>query len=68
MENMQIDLLKKIVNDMDFIKKELFGIKEEIEDLKDIELEVRPEYLKKLKEIEKGEFLSRKEFEKEMAQ
>ncbi len=66
MEILQTNLLKQIVNDICFIKKELFEIKEEIGDLKDIELEVKPEYVEKLKEIEKGKFFSRQEFEREM--
>ena len=47
--------------------KEVVEIKEEISDLRDVELEVRSEYLEKLEQIEKGRFLSREEFEKEMS-
>ncbi len=66
METAQINLLKQLVNDVGFIKRELLEIKDEITDLKDIELEVKPEYLQKLKKIEKGKFFSQEEFEKEM--
>jgi hypothetical protein len=64
METININLLKQIAEDLKFVKKELVIIKDEI---KDIGLEVRPEYLEKLNKIEKGRFLSRKEFEKELA-
>ena len=50
------------------IHREIVEIKEEINDLLDVELEVKPEYLEKLDKIEKGRFLSRKEFEKEMVE
>lgn len=33
-----------------------------------LEPQLRPEYIKKLKEIEKGKFFSREEFEKEMSE
>lgn len=47
--------------------REVVEIREEIKDLRDVELEVRPKYLEKLDRIEKGRFLSREEFEKEVA-
>jgi len=66
MEAVSTDLLKQIAEDMRFLKNEMVEIKGEISELKDIELEVKPEYLKKLNKIEKGKFLSREEFDKEV--
>ena len=48
------------------LHKEISELKEEIHDLNDIELNVRPKYLAKLNQIEKGPFFSRKEFDREM--
>lgn len=62
----QIQLLKKIADDVDNIKHELMEIKEELHDMK--EHEVRPEYLKKLKKIESSKFLSREQLEEELAE
>ncbi len=64
MGNVTLEMMHK---DLESLKKEMVGIKEDINELRDIELEVRPEYLEKLNKIEKGKFLSRKDFEKEMA-
>lgn len=64
---METITLEKVNQNILNLHKEITEIKEEIQDLKDFELEVKPEYLEKLDKIEKGRFLSRKEFEKEMA-
>ena len=64
MENVTLETIHK---DLEFLKKEMVEIKEDINQLRDIELEVRPEYLEKLNKIENGKFLSREDFEKEMA-
>ena len=66
MEAVSTDLLKQIAEDMRFLKNEMVEIRGEISELKDIELEVKPEYLKKLNKIEKGKFLSREELDKEV--
>ena len=50
------------------LHKEITEIKEGIRDLKYIEIEVKPEYFKKLNEIERGKFLSREDFEKEIGE
>ncbi|PIN74655.1 hypothetical protein COV18_07230 [Candidatus Woesearchaeota archaeon CG10_big_fil_rev_8_21_14_0_10_37_12] len=55
-------LLKKVAEDVSFIKNELVEIKADLDDLRD--LEVRPEYLEKLEKIEKGKFHSREEVER----
>lgn len=56
--------LEQIHEDILFLKREIEEVKEGIDDIKDIELEVKPEYLEKLKQIEKGKFLSRNELKK----
>lgn len=65
---METVTLEEVNKNILSIHREIAEIKEEIQELKDVELEVRPEYLEKLNKIEKGRFLSRKEFEKEMSE
>jgi prefoldin subunit 5 len=48
--------LQKIAEDVRVIREELAALKEEINDLRDLELEVRPEYMERLKKIDTGEF------------
>ena len=59
--------LEQVHKDILKLHREIVEIKEEISDLRDVELKVRPEYVEKLEQIEKGRFLSREEFEKEMS-
>ena len=49
-------LLKQVAEDVRIIRQELSQLKEEVNDLRDIELEVRPEYLAKLRKIDVGKF------------
>ena len=49
-------LLAQIANDLQFIKGELAELKEEVNDIRDREIELRPEYLEKLKKIDSGDF------------
>lgn len=49
-------LLKQVAEDVRLIREELIELKEEVNDLRDIDLEVRPEYLAKLKKIDSGKF------------
>ncbi len=58
--------LEQIHQDMLILHKEIGEVKKTVEDLRDVELEVRPEYLVKLQKIEKGKFVSREELEKEL--
>ena len=51
-------LLKQVVQDVQIIRQELAELKEEVSDLRDVELEVKPEYLQKLKKIDSGKFKS----------
>lgn len=58
--------LEQIHKDILFLSQEIQHIKNGIEDIRDMESLVKPEYLEKLKNIEKGKFLSRAELEKEL--
>ncbi len=51
METTQINLLRKIEQDIGYIKNEIIEIKQEIHDLTDFE--INPEYIKKAIEIHK---------------
>ncbi len=57
-------LLKQIAQNVAVIKKRITQIEADIEDLD--KHDVKPEYAKKLKDIDEGIFLSEKEFEKEL--
>ena len=58
--------LEQIHQEMLILHKEIGEVKKTVEDLRDVELEVRPEYVAKLQKIEKGKFFSREELEKEL--
>jgi len=45
--------LERIHEDLEFLKNTVAEIKEDISELRDIGIEVRPEYLEKLKRIRK---------------
>lgn len=49
-------LLKQVVEDVRIIRQELTALREEVSDLRDVELEVKPEYLQKLKKVDSGKF------------
>jgi len=58
-EMVEIDVLKQIQNDLAFIKRKVNIIEEEVDAISGDIHELRPEYVKKLQEIEKkGKFLS----------
>jgi hypothetical protein len=59
MEAVEIDVLKQIQSDLSFIKQKVSIIEEEVDAISGDIHELRPEYVKKLQEIEKkGKFLS----------
>jgi len=61
--------LQKISGDLDFLKDRIARIETEVEEINlDLHRKVKPEYADKLKAIDKGKFLSEKEFEKELAE
>jgi len=49
-------LLQQIADDVRLMRQEITELKEEVNDLRDVEPEVRPEYLDKLKKIDSGKF------------
>ena len=58
-EMVEIDVLKQIQNDLAFIKRKVSIIEEEVDAISGDIHELRPEYVKKLHEIEKkGKILS----------
>ncbi len=60
----EIELLERIVDDLDFVKKKMIEIEENIEEI-NIDLHhVKPEYIKKLENIKKEGTISSSEFEK----
>lgn len=59
-------LSQRIIDDLDFLKKKVLKIELEISEINDDLHEVKPDYLIKLEKIDKGRFISRKDFEKEL--
>jgi len=62
----ETQLLEKIADDVSFLKDRIIHIEEELNEINNELHEVRPEYAEKLKRIDKGKFLTREEFEKEL--
>ncbi len=60
-------LLEKIAKDMNVLKIKLSKIEADVEEINTDLHEVRPEYIEKLKKIQKGRYFSRKEFEKALS-
>ena len=55
---MEANVLLRIHKDLEFIKQKVIVMDSELEDIsKDLHI-VRPEYLKKIEEIQKGKFYS----------
>lgn len=55
----EAELLERIVSDLDFLKKKIVVIEEEVDAISSDMHEVHPEYIKKLQQIEKnGKFRS----------
>ncbi|MCX9025268.1 MAG: DUF2683 family protein [Candidatus Methanoperedens sp.] len=58
-ETVEINVLKQIQSDLSFIKQKVSIIEEEVDAISGDIHELRPEYVKKLQEIEKkGKFIS----------
>ena len=60
-------LNQQIMNELTFMKEKILKIEVQINEINDDLHQVRPDYLIRLKKIDKGEFISRKDFEKELA-
>lgn len=57
-------LLKKMAKDIGFMKQKLVVIESEVREIGEELLEVRPEYLEKIKKMEKEGTVSEEEFER----
>ncbi len=61
-------LNQRILDELAFLKEKILRIEMEVGEINDDLHEVRPEYLKKLKKIDQGRFLSGADFERELAE
>ncbi len=57
---------QRILDDLAFLKERILRIEMEVSEINDDLHQIRPDYLEKLKKIDKGKFISRAEFEKEL--
>jgi len=60
----ELELLERIASDLDFLKRKVIEIEENIEDINNDLHHVKPEYIKKLEAIKKEGTISSSEFEK----
>ena len=58
--------IEQLHQDLLSLFKEVREIKRDVEELRDAEQKVRPEYTQKIKKIDQGRFLSRAELDKEL--
>lgn len=61
---MSPEMEERILKELQNVRRDVIEIKIIVEELDHDLHEIRPEYIKKLKKIDKGKFLTRKEFEK----
>jgi len=57
---------RRIMDDLAFLKEKILKIEMDVSEINDDLHNVRPEYLEKLKKIDKGKFISRAELEREL--
>ena len=55
-----------IMDELTFLKEKILKIEMDVSEINDDLHQVRPEYVKKLKNIDKGKFISRAELEREL--
>ena len=60
----EVELLERIVSDLDFLKKKIVSIEETIMDIDNDLHHVKPEYIRKLEAIKKEGTISSSDFEK----
>ncbi|CAG0994247.1 MAG: hypothetical protein MPEBLZ_00079 [Candidatus Methanoperedens nitroreducens] len=60
-------LNQRILDELTFMKEKILKIEIQINEINDDLHQVRPDYLIRLKKIDQGKFISRKDFEKELA-
>lgn len=59
-------LTQQVLDELAFLKEKILKIETEVGEINDDLHQVRPEYLRKLKKIDEGGFISRADFEKEL--
>ncbi|MCZ7382726.1 MAG: hypothetical protein O8C64_14295 [Candidatus Methanoperedens sp.] len=57
---------RRIIDDLAFLKEKILRIEIEVSEINDDLHQIRPDYLEKLKKIDKGKFISRADFEKKL--
>ncbi len=57
---------KQILSELAFLKEKILKIEMEVSEINDDLHQIRPDYLEKLKKIDKGKFISRAELEREL--
>ncbi len=57
---------QRIMDELTFLKEKILKIEMDVSEINDDLHQVRPEYVKKLKNIDKGKFISRAELEREL--
>ena len=62
-DNMNPEMEEMILKEIQDMKRDIIEVKIIVKELGYDLQEIRPEYAKKLKKIDRGKFLSRKEFE-----
>jgi len=62
----ELKILKQVAADMETLKEKVDNIAASLDEIDEDLHEVRPEYLEKLANIEKGKFITKKELEKEL--
>ncbi len=60
-------LNQRILDELTFMKEKILKIEIQINEINDDLHQVRPDYLIRLEKIDQGKFISRKDFEKELA-
>ncbi len=60
----ELKILKQVATDIELLKEKVDKIEASLDEIDDDLHEVKPEYLEKLKNIESGKFVSKKDFEK----
>ncbi|HUW68286.1 MAG TPA: hypothetical protein VMW20_09625 [Candidatus Nanoarchaeia archaeon] len=60
---LEVELLEKIISDLDFLKIKIISIEETIEDIDNDLHHVKPEFIRKLESIKKEGTISSADFE-----
>ena len=63
------DRFKQLTKEIGLLRSDLKEVKSQLKNLTSLDVEVyevRPEYIRKIKKIDKGRYFSREEFEREL--